>query len=309
MDVSEKGKSTTSARQVFLVIAVILLIAALVSMALDLTASAGFDSTSHGETVTPSAHCDGGECCIMSECTCPSCEGRGDPGGVCDRCGENLCPDCGNCDNCGTSPCPHCRDTCFECGSFNLCDTCNGCLDCGYNRDPDCLECGDFLFFIADTGNVIPVGEPPVTLFSNDGFDILLFAPFGTPAWAIINVVLTVAGVILTFATIIRAVGRKKGENNEIDKYVALFHVDSYVDTQTLIILNDDERYNKRRRLWVFVTMYVLSIAAVMFLVLIQDFRGVIALFDWWTIIHSMLFAGIVICCRLVFRKPAKRLY
>ena len=53
--------------------------------------------------------CDGGDCCIYNDCTCPNCEGRGEPGGVCERCNYALCKNCGNCYSCGISPCPICR--------------------------------------------------------------------------------------------------------------------------------------------------------------------------------------------------------
>jgi len=138
-------------------------------------------------------------------------------------------------------------------------------------------------------------------LFNDSGFEILLFAPFGMSAWAIINIILTAAGTILTFITIIRAVRQKKSENDQTEKYVALFNIDSYVDTQTIAILNDSERYDKRRRLGAFILMYTLSIGAVLLLVLLQDFTGAIALFDWWTIVHTILFAGILISFRIVY--------
>jgi len=122
-------------------------------------------------------------------------------------------------------------------------------------------------------------------------------------AWAIFNVILTVTGVLLTFVAIMRSVRRKRSENHEVEKYVALFNVDSYVDTQTIVILNENERYDKRRRLGAFITMYALSTGAVLLLVLIQDFTGVTALFDWWSIVHLFLFAGILICNKLVYKK------
>jgi len=143
----------------------------------------------------------------------------------------------------------------------------------------------------------------PVLMLTESGFEILLFAPFGMSAWAIMNILLTFAGIVLTFITIIRAVRQKKTENNGVERYVALFNIDSYIDTQTLVILNNGEQNNKRRRLGAFIAMYTLSIGAVMLLILVQDFTGAIALFDWWTIVHTALFAGILVFYRLIYIK------
>ena len=292
-----------SAKYVFFSIFIILLMVLLSQMTIFEAASVNLTEPLNNTAVTPSRHCEGGECCIMSECSCPNCEGRGDPGGICDDCGSDLCDNCGNCPLCGTSPCPVCRDTCYKCGSSNLCDTCNGCLDCGFNRDPECPGCGDVVYILTDIHDA-PTSYDRFVIPPNDsGFEILLFAPFGMSAWAIFNVILTVTGVLLTFVAIMRSVRRKRSENHEVEKYVALFNVDSYVDTQTIVILNENERYDKRRRLGAFITMYALSTGAVLLLVLIQDFTGVTALFDWWSIVHLFLFAGILICNKLVYKK------
>jgi len=260
----------------------------------------------NNSNVIPSDHCEGGECCIMSQCSCPNCVGRGEPGGICDDCGIDLCDNCGNCPLSGISPCPVCRDSCFSCGSTNLCEICNGCLDCGHNRVPDCPGCCEILYIQTDIRNDLndtPLYDLPVVLFNDSSFEILLFAPFGMSAWAIVNILLTIAGMVFTFIAIVRAVGRKKSENDEVDKYVALFNIDSYIDTQTIVVLNDSERYDKQRRLGAFIAMYTLSIGAVLLVVLLQDFTGAIALFDWWTVVHTVLFAGILILYRLVYIK------
>lgn len=292
-----------SAKRVSFFTVFILLMVLLFQLTFYGVASASSGVSFNDTTVIPSDHCEGGECCIMSECFCPNCAGRGDPGGNCDDCGGDLCDDCGNCPKCGTSPCPACRDTCFKCGSSNLCGTCNGCLDCGHNRDPECPECGDVVYILTDIHDAPTSYDPHLPVINNSGLEILLFAPFGMSAWAIFNVLFTVTGVLLTFITIILAVRQKKDENKEVEKYVALFNIDSYIDTQTIVILNDNERYDKRRRFGAFIAMYTLSIGAVMLLIFIQDFNGAIALFDWWTIIHFALFAGIMVCNKLVYRK------
>jgi len=159
---------------------------------------------------------------------------------------------------------------------------------------------------IEDPGNPSS-GDPPLPEQAKAGINFLLFAPFGTAAWSIFNVVLTLTGVVLAIITVIRSLRRKKEENSEIDKQTAsLFSADPYIVTQTLYLPDDFELFNKRRRTGMLAAMYVLSIGAVLLLILVQDFTGAIAVFDWWSIIHSIVFACIVICGKLVFRKNEK---
>ena len=253
--------------------------------------------------------CDGGDCCIENDCSCPQCYGRGEPGGVCPDCGAGLCPDCGNCPNCGTSPCPKCR-VCTECGSHNYCKTCLGCLDCDHGRDPDCPECGDKKEAapISETDTDTDIGggllDEPVPLFSIGGVDIYLFAPLGISSWAILSLVFTALGLGVTAFVIFRAVRQKKDENAAIDEHSAILrNVDTFDNDRVSKVAEDKERYNKRRRLGAFSLMYLFAAAAVLLIILFQDFTGIIVLFDFWVIIHAALFAGVLVSGKLVFRK------
>jgi hypothetical protein len=256
--------------------------------------------------IVPSEHCSGGDCCINSNCFCPSCEDRGEPGGICDSCGRDLCENCGNCHDCGTSPCPVCRADnnyiCAICGG-NICAACGGCLDCKTGGDPACSDCGD-LFPPLEIYRELNLDENPVPLFSRGGLEVFLFAPMGTPAWAIISVLLTLAGVIMTIFTILKAVHRKKDEDNKFVEYITYLRNTDKPDYIDLIdIIEEKEKYNNKRRLGTLYTMYILSISAVFILLIVQNFKGIIALFDWWSIIHSIIFSAIIICNNLVFRK------
>jgi len=251
--------------------------------------------------------CDGGDCCIENDCCCPQCYGRGEPGGKCPDCEAELCPECGNCPECGTSPCPACR-VCPECGSRNYCGTCYGCLDCGFAREVGCPECGDNEAVFpdansdADTGiGIDDFGNP---LFSIGGVDIFLFAPSGVSSWAILSLILTALGIGFTVFVICRAVGQKKDENDAIDEHSAILrNIDSFDNEKISRVVEDKERYNKRRRLGAFSLMYIFAATAVLLIILFQDFKGLIVLFDWWVIVHAALFAGVLVSGKFVFRK------
>jgi hypothetical protein len=229
---------------------------------------------------------------------CPNCGGEGDPAGsFCD-----LCESCGSCLSCGYA----CVDCCSEgrrcgecccqyCGDF--CGTCGGCLVCGHGCDPYCSDCGDA--YIDD------IFDEPVPLFNIFGTPIFMFAPVGMSSWAIFSLLFTVAGIIVSLITIMRAVYQKKIENKYVDKqYSALLRdVDRVTNDAISTLVEGKERYNKRRRLGALMPMYTLSIGALLLLLITQNFRGVITLFDWWVIIHAILFVGVVVCSKLVFRK------
>ena len=214
--------------------------------------------------VTPSDHCEGGDCCIRSECSCPNCEGRGVPGGICEDCGDDLCTNCGNCCTCGTSPCPECRNQINE----------------------------------------VSIDDEPVPLIAIGNSGILLFAPFGVASWAISNLLLTAAGLVCAFIVILKAVRNKRNENSILSNRINhLSNRNLHNNEYAIEMIGSHERSSKRRRLSLMTVMYVLSFGSVALLMVFQNFRGIIALFDWLTAIHILLFAGVLVSGGFVFRK------
>ncbi|MCL2819492.1 MAG: hypothetical protein FWD38_01460 [Oscillospiraceae bacterium] len=264
-------------------------------------------STGSENRITPSDHCDGGSCCIMSDCSCPNCDGRGEPGGICDDCGGDLCSHCGNCYSCGESPCPECRLYCYDCGSLNLCATCNGCLDCGYNRKDGCPECGSVLAPAALRNHEVIVENVPVPLFSADGRDFFLFAPMSVPTWSVFNLILTAAGVILSIFTILRAFLQKKEEFNNLDAEAEkIMEKESALTGDFLAAVDNENLYSERRRLTALIIKYLLSFCAALLLLLTQNFKGAVAIFDIWSVLHAAFFTGIIISGHLVFKTHKK---
>jgi len=149
------------------------------------------------------------------------------------------------------------------------------------------------------------IEDEPLPLFNLFGSPVFFFAPIGMQSWAILNVLLTIAGIVLSVVTILRAVNQKKTENKNIDNQCSAMvrNADSFNNDIFVDLLKQKEQYNKKRRLGAMISMYVFSIGALILLLVVQNFRGVITLFDWWVITHTILFSGVVVFSKLVFRK------
>jgi uncharacterized membrane protein len=149
------------------------------------------------------------------------------------------------------------------------------------------------------------IGDEPLPMLNILGRQFFFFAPVGVPYWSILSVLLTIAGAVLSIVTIFRAVNQKKKENKNVDNQCSamLRNVDSFNNDVFIDLLKHKEQYNEKRRLVAFALMNIFSIGAVLILLIVQNFRGVIALFDWWVITHAVLFISVTICKTLVFRK------
>jgi len=238
-----------------------------------------FYSAASTNRVIPSENCDGGDCCQSSDCSCPNCAGNGESAG--EPAGD-----------------------CTLCGGARLCGTCNGCLDCGYNRFDDCPECSGLLLPEENSRGDVTVEDDPVPLFFVNDRGFFLFAPMGIPTWSVFNLILTAAGIFLSIITILRALYQKREEFTEVDKCAAkIMSGDSANKDELLIFIANEDNYNKRRRLIAFAVKYVLSFAAVLLLLLTQNFKGAIAIFDFWSAVHLIMFTGIIISGFLVFKK------
>ena len=186
-------------------------------------------------------------------------------------------------------------------------DHCDG-GDCCTDIECSCFDCCDNLSLTGFEGEVA-VEDEFIPLFSSDIPNFFLFAPFGMPTWAIFNLLLTAAGVLFTVITVARTLYQKKSENDEIDEQTKQIMIKNSLDSEGLLdIIENDEIYCRRRRLIALTVMYVLSFAAVLLLLLTQNFKGIIAVFDIWSVIHAIMFAFILSSGRLVFKTHGKEL-
>ena len=132
--------------------------------------------------------------------------------------------------------------------------------------------------------NISP-SEPPVTI---SGKPVPL-DDNEKPAWALLNLILCIAGAILGVIMIVRAILRKKErERDEKEQY-------GYE--------NDENGKQKQvYKKWLVVTA-ILAIAGVIFFILTEDMRNPMVIIDRWTIVNLLIFVAEIVFYYLTFRK------
>ena len=251
MDTLKLAKRRKFLRRLLFIFTTILLIVALSSMTL-IYSSASI-------RVVPSPHCEGGDCCINSDCSCPNCEDSDESD---EETGEEV------------------------------------------EEEEDDDEKEELLPLEDDSGQEI--FDEPVPLIAIGSNNILLFAPLGLSSWSIFNLVTTIAGIVFAILFILRAVRQKREENELSDKQTAMIKNSNSLNSEQLLsMIEQAERFNSRRRLSVLAVTYILSFGAALLLLLTQNFVGNIAVFDYWSLAHGVMFVGILICGRYVFTKYA----
>jgi len=150
---------------------------------------------------------------------------------------------------------------------------------------------------------------PRVTI---GGREVVLYAPLGAPAWALVNLILCILGAVLAIIYALRALFREKGGKKGKDKGGASSGRDSggYV---TSLDDNDEEfassntsskpaEKRKRDRLVWLIVAGVLAFLGIILFILTEDMRAPMVLVDIWTILQAILFAGVVVAVLLIVR-------
>jgi len=107
--------------------------------------------------------------------------------------------------------------------------------------------------------------------------------------WALWNLILSVAGVVLAIMTVINVLmkirtDRRYNENTEIHRENE----------------EDEKKSNTGRRLLILAVPLLAIIALTLFL-LTQNMKKLMVLVDWWTIVHAVLFGAAIVCYIFAF--------
>ena len=148
------------------------------------------------------------------------------------------------------------------------------------DNKPDNYLKAETLEQIENAGNpIITMGNLAVPLFASN--------QLSSHVWALWNLILSVAGVVLAAMTGIRVLIREKNEDEEC---AGVRH------------RNEKARKTGHNKC-LLLSIPALAIAAIILFLLTQNMRNLMVMVDWWTIIHIVLFVAAVICSVFAFRK------
>ena len=125
----------------------------------------------------------------------------------------------------------------------------------------------------------------PRASISLGGLEVLIFGEMGRASWALINLILTVLGAIFAALTGARAIIEKTRAKREMEET-------GYYGVET----------SSLRLGW----MAVMGIAALVMIILFaltQDMSAPMVLMDWWTLVHMVAMALIIVAIILVFKR------
>jgi len=151
--------------------------------------------------------------------------------------------------------------------------------------------------------------DDSIPLFTFGNSNVYLFAPFDVPSWTVINLVLTVISIVLVILITFIIIRIKKRYDKEIIKDVLEVQRDFVSDDNslnTIEIVNTLEKVERTqfdRKSKGFIVAGILAIISITILLITQNFIGIIALFDWWTIAHIIILAGVIIGVKIVLDK------
>jgi uncharacterized repeat protein (TIGR02543 family) len=124
--------------------------------------------------------------------------------------------------------------------------------------------------------------EAGIPILSIGPLDIPLTGLKGEHYWALVNLILAIAGLVLAAIAIVRMIRRKTRRDEEIMEY-------------------GQEQKTPARIKWLLPEIIVAIVAVIAFL-LTEDLRAIMVLVDIWTILMAILFAAVIVFNRLAFR-------
>jgi len=104
--------------------------------------------------------------------------------------------------------------------------------------------------------------------------------------WALINLLLAVAGILLAFGAVMRAIGRRKQEK----------------DFAEIEYTNDGEDKQKKSRFGWLIILCVVAVVGIVVFLLTQDMTRLMVLVDNWTIVNAIIFAAALISNKFAFK-------
>jgi heme/copper-type cytochrome/quinol oxidase subunit 2 len=119
----------------------------------------------------------------------------------------------------------------------------------------------------------------------------LMAGAFTDFVWALLNLVLALAGLILGVVAVLRAASRKKREENGSGEAWNAYETE------------EDALERKRTRLVWLITAILMAAAGIVVFLITEDMSRPMAIADNWTIVNFIIFAAEIIGIRLAFKR------
>ena len=145
-----------------------------------------------------------------------------------------------------------------------------------------------------------PTDDELLFILEDDGVPLFSFFDtpiplFGSPStqnyvWAVVNLILSIAGIILAIFAVFRMLARKKrGDKNEHDENAEAHQ----------------KQKKKNRKIWLTVSI-VMGIAGIIVFLLTEDTTKLMVLLDRWTIVNAIIFIIEAVGFGLAFKRKKK---
>jgi len=171
-------------------------------------------------------------------------------------------------------------------------------------------------------GQIMESGMPSMNV---GGMSIPLAAGAGLHhlVWALVNLILAIAGVVLVIAAILRSRGQKNREEeyvgsgyiSELKEHeghngdVSIMSHGDIIETSPLCPEDEErEQENKRRPGWLAI-LTVMGIVGVIVFILTEDMTRLMVLVDNWTIVNAIIFIIALISYRYAFKREKEDEY
>jgi hypothetical protein len=128
--------------------------------------------------------------------------------------------------------------------------------------------------------------------------------------WAVVNLVLSVMGVVLAVLVSVRALLLKKKENVDAVDETKQKNVDAknagrgaiYDCRQNSRDTDNDKKFTQRRSLWLIATV-VLAVVGIVVFLLTEDTRFPMSWVDEWTIVNAAILLVEIVAVLFVFKQ------
>jgi heme/copper-type cytochrome/quinol oxidase subunit 2 len=135
---------------------------------------------------------------------------------------------------------------------------------------------------------LIDEGVPTITI--GDVQVPLTAGSFGQYAWALLNLIMALAGIVLGVVTALRAIARKKREDEGTDEYEAY-------ETE------DEAQKRKQRRLVFLIGSILMAVLGIVVFLVTEDITRLMVLIDNWTIVNFIILVVEVLGSILAFKR------